>query len=164
MPDVHVTLTQSEALVLFEVLLRYAEKTVLGTNDQSEQVALLSLRDLLQNVLPEVLHRNYQPLLAAAQDELRDSDGTNAQYELELGRIALWLDPSDLAFLVNEWRKMPQSAVASECNQWGDIAFRAMSALHKAGIKYKAEDPTMVYQLVTRESNSDGEGSINLSS
>lgn len=30
--------------------------------------------------------------------------------EIEKGRIPLWLDPNDILFLLNEWRKIPNNA------------------------------------------------------
>ncbi len=164
MADVQITMTQCEALVLFEVLSRFADKGILGTQDQSEQRALWNLQCLLETVLPEALHRNYGQLLADAQDELRDGDGTNSQFEAEKGRIAFWIDPTDVAFLVDEWRKMPQSDPDPERERWANIAFRGMAALHKAGIKYQAKPPTTVYDSVRRKPDSDDDTRIELPS
>ena len=46
--------------------------------------------------------------------------------------------------------------------QWADIAFRAMSALHKTGIDYRATQPENGYHL--GEPPNDTGGSIDLSS
>ena len=58
---------------------------------------------------------------------------TDPKRETELGRVALWLDPDDLRFLVAEWRRLPDDAPEAVRETWGRIAFRSMAALHKAG-------------------------------
>lgn len=55
--------------------------------------------------------------------------------EIEKGRIPLWLDPNDILFLLNEWRKIPDDVNESVIGNWSRIAFRASTALHKNGIK-----------------------------
>jgi hypothetical protein len=164
MSDVQISLTQNEALVLFDLLTRYSQTGLLGTRDQSEQRALWNLQCLLENVLPEALHRDYKTLLSNAQKQLRDPDSTNASYEEENGRIAFWLEPSHLEFIVNEWRKMPADASEPDREQWADIAFRGMAALHKVGIEYKAEPPAVVYNLVARDPNEGSDDKIEFSS
>ncbi|MCH1918733.1 hypothetical protein L9G15_04730 [Shewanella sp. A3A] len=66
---------------------------------------------------------------------------TNPEDELAQGRMALWLTPEDIAFLSNEWRKIPDNVSDQTKDRWARIAFRAASALHKAGIKLAAEFP-----------------------
>lgn len=61
--------------------------------------------------------------------------------EQEKGRIAIWLDPEDITFLANEWRKIPDNIDDRSKETWGRVAFRLMTALHKAGIKYEPEFP-----------------------
>jgi len=61
--------------------------------------------------------------------------------EQEKGRLAFWLDPTDIEFLANEWRKIPDDAPDQVKEAWGRIAFRASSALHKAGIKVEPKFP-----------------------
>ena len=60
------------------------------------------------------------------------------------GHLAFWLDPEDIEFIVNEWRKIPDDAPTEIRETWARIAFRASSALHKAGIgttpKFPNED------------------------
>jgi len=164
MSDVQITLTSDEALVLFDLLTRYSEDGVLGTRDQSEQRALWNLQCLLENVLPEALHRNYKTLLSKAQEQLRDPDGTNSQYEEENGRLAFWLEPSHLEFIVNEWRKMPADAPETDRKQWADIAFRGMTALQKAGIKYKRLFPEVGYKLTPRDPNQGADDNFEFTS
>jgi hypothetical protein len=164
MSDVQITLTSDEALVLFDLLTRYSQTDVLGTRDQSEQRALWNLQCLLENVLPEALHRDYKSLLAKAQEQLRDPDGTNARYEEENGRLAFWLDPSHLEFIVNEWRKMPTDAPETDRKQWADIAFRGMAALNKAVVDYKAQLSKVAYKLVPRDPNQGADDKIEFSS
>jgi hypothetical protein len=61
--------------------------------------------------------------------------------ELEKGRIAVWLDPNDIKFIANEWRKIPENISDSDKETWNRIAFRFMTSLNKAGIEYKPEFP-----------------------
>ena len=74
--------------------------------------------------------------------------------EVSKGRIALWLSPEQIAFIANEWRKIPNSASLEVRERWGAIAFRAMAALHKAGVAYEPLFPEAgeAYQL-TDQSN-----------
>lgn len=66
---------------------------------------------------------------------------TNPEDELAQGRMALWLTPDDIAFLSNEWRKIPDNVDDETKERWARIAFRAASALHKAGVTYEPEFP-----------------------
>ena len=67
---------------------------------------------------------------------------TNPDEELAKGRIALWLDPDDIKFIADEWRKIPDSVPPDIKKTWGRIAFRAMAALHKAAIAYEPRFPS----------------------
>lgn len=55
--------------------------------------------------------------------------------EREKGRIPLWLDPEDIIFLLNEWRKIPKEADINILKAWANIAFRASTSLHKNGVE-----------------------------
>lgn len=66
---------------------------------------------------------------------------TQEQIEKEKGRVAVWLDPDDIKFLANEWRKIPENANQSSKETWGRIAFRLMTSLHENGIKYDPKFP-----------------------
>lgn len=164
MPDVQITLTQNEAIVLLHLLYRYSDNGVLGTNDQSEQRALGNLKCLLENVLPEALHRNYRTLLTEAQSELRDPTGTNADYETENGRLAFWLEPSQIEFIFNEWRKMPRDAPEADRKQWAEIAFRGMGVLHKSGIDFKTQPLDVGYKLFPRDRDEGSDDKIEFTS
>jgi hypothetical protein len=74
---------------------------------------------------------------------------TNAEEELSKGRIALWLSPEQLTFLANEWRKIPTNAPENVQENWHAIAFRSMTAMHKANIDYTPIFPATneIYQL-----------------
>ena len=61
--------------------------------------------------------------------------------ELEKGRIAVWLDPEDIKFIADEWRKIPANISDSDRETWGRIAFRFMAALHKSEIEYEPTFP-----------------------
>lgn len=147
MPDVTLTLSEDEALVLFGFLARFRDTDLLGTEDQSEQCALWNLLCLLERQLVPVFDPNFRELLSDARDSLRDEGATDAGAEQIAGRLAFWLDPNDIAFLADEWRKLPQDMPEQNRKQWADIAFRAMSALHKARIEYKAKTPENGYHL-----------------
>lgn len=66
---------------------------------------------------------------------------TNSDEEINHGRIAFWLDPKDIEFLANEWRKIPENVPEHIRQTWERIAFRASSALHKADIKVDLSFP-----------------------
>ncbi|MEM1069309.1 MAG: hypothetical protein AAGI63_10465 [Planctomycetota bacterium] len=150
MPDVAITLTEDHALVLFEFLGRFAATGLLGTEDQAEQRALRDMHSLLKDQLGSLLdHKS----LIDARDSLRDDRGTDAASEQISGQLAFWLHPDSLAFLADEWRKLPPDLPAEDRKRWGEIAFRAMSALHKSGITYTAKPSRHGYQL--REPPSD---------
>ncbi len=59
----------------------------------------------------------------------------------EKGKIAVWLDPEDIEFIANEWRKIPEDISSADKETWGRIAFRFMTALHKSNIKYEPRFP-----------------------
>jgi hypothetical protein len=69
---VHLELTGDEALVLFEFLGRLDEDGTLAVKDQSEERALWNLLCLLEKQLVEPLLPEYEVLLTAARDRLRD--------------------------------------------------------------------------------------------
>jgi len=51
------------------------------------------------------------------------------------------LDPNDIKFIANEWRKIPENISDTDKETWNRIAFRFMTSLNKAGIEYKPEFP-----------------------
>ena len=102
MPDVTITLTDDEALVLFEFLARFTDSELLGTEDQAEQRALWNLHCLLERQIVASFAPNYRELLLASRNAIRDERGTNAQYEMSRGHLAFWLHPDDLAFIVDQ--------------------------------------------------------------
>jgi len=69
---VSIDLSASEALVLFEFLSRYSDTDRLETVDQAEQRALWNLCCLLERELVEPFQPEYEKLLAAARESLRD--------------------------------------------------------------------------------------------
>ena len=162
MPDVTLTLSDSEALVLFDLLARFSDTGVLGTEDQAEQRVLWDIHCLLERQLVPIFDPRYRELLDKARAQLRDDNGTNAAAEQIAGRLAFWIDPDLLSFLVDEWRKLPQNMPDEDRSRWADIAFRAMSALHKFGIDYTARTPRNGYHL--GEPPDDTGGSVTLQS
>ena len=147
-----LNLTEDEALVLFELLSRFSEDLILGIEDQAEMRALWNLQAVLEQALTEPFLQNYETLLAAARDRLRDDGkGTSAELEQEKGRLAVWLEPDQIRFLANEWRKIPKEVPETVQKQWGEVAFRSMTALHKSKIPYEPKFPESgeAYQVGT---------------
>ena len=142
MSDVDVKFSKDEALVLFEFLSRYAENDILGTEDSAEINALSSLQAKLEKLLVEPFQENYSELLESARDSIRNETGTNSKKEKGSGKIALWLEPTDIEFISNEWRKIPEEIDESDREKWSRVAFRCMTALHKANIAYEAKHPS----------------------
>ena len=58
---------------------------------------------------------------------------TNDDAEREIGRVALWLDPSDLDWLSKRC-DCSEDADADQRERCARIRFRARAALHKAGL------------------------------
>jgi len=72
--EVILSLNNDEALVLFEFLSRFSEKTNLKIEDQSEERVLLNLCCDLEKILAEPFQENYRELLLKAQDNVRDKN------------------------------------------------------------------------------------------
>ena len=72
----------------------------------------------------------------------RDLTPTDPDQEAEAGRVAVWLDPADVRFLADEWRKMPEDAPDSVRVTWERVAFRMMAALHKSAHEYEPRFPS----------------------
>ncbi len=58
---------------------------------------------------------------------------TNREDELAKGRVALWLDLEDLAYL-SKHCCCSEDADTTQTERCGRIRFRASAALHKAGL------------------------------
>jgi hypothetical protein len=137
-----IKLTNEEALVLFEFLSRFSEQDILGIEDQAEMRVLWNLQSLLEKLLPESFLKDYEIILNKARSQIRDDgDFTNAENEKMKGKLSLWLEPKLIEFIANEWRKIPENASEPVKEQWSAIVFRAMAALHKAGISYEPKFP-----------------------
>jgi hypothetical protein len=75
--DVRISLTQDEALVLFEWLSRIDEQTNDFRDlveDQAEQRALWNLSCLLERELVQPFSANYAELVEQARSRLRDEE------------------------------------------------------------------------------------------
>ncbi len=127
-------ITNDEAIVLWNLLRRYSESDLLGTEDQAEQRALWNLECVLEKMVGNLYEREWEVALKAAYEKLRDENGTNAIYEKESGRVALWLEPEDIQFILSEWRKVPDEASEQVKEAWGKLSFRCNTALHKASV------------------------------
>ena len=74
-PEEYVlTLTNAEALVLFELVSRFSSTDVLELEDRAEAQALWKVCCLLEKQLVEPFAPNYKTLLKAARDKLRPMD------------------------------------------------------------------------------------------
>ncbi|PHS63021.1 MAG: hypothetical protein COB09_12365 [Thalassobium sp.] len=128
-------LTSEEIIVLTGLLKRYSESGVFAIEDQAEQRALWNLECVLEKVVGNLYEGEWSEVLNSAQNSLRDETGTSAAFEKENGRIALWLEPIDIQFILSEWRKVSENEPESTKDNWGKLSFRCNSALYKAGLK-----------------------------
>ncbi len=128
-------LTKEEIVVLTGLLKRYSENETFVIEDQAEQRALWNLECVLEKVVGNYYEGNWETAHNDALDSLRDEIGTNSVFEKEKSRIALWLEPQEVEFIINEWRKVPDNEEESIKDSWGKLSFRCNSALHKAGLK-----------------------------
>ncbi len=127
-------INKEEAIVLWNILRRYSETGLLGTEDQAEQRALWNLECVLEKTVGNFYEGEWEFALNSAYEKLRDDNGTNALFEKENGRIALWLEPEDIRFIISEWRKVPDEKPEKDKEAWGKLSFRCNTALHKAGL------------------------------
>lgn len=79
MPDVTITLTDDEALVLFELLSRFNDTDSLATEDQAEKRVLWNLLCLMEREIVTSFASNYHELLTAARNRLRGDGGIDAE-------------------------------------------------------------------------------------
>lgn len=130
-----IELSPNEAIVLFEFLQRYSKDGLLGIEDQAEQRILWGMQCLLEKSIGECFEGEWDRALKHARNAIRDERKTNAAEEKEKGRLALWLEPSQIQFLLKEWRALPANSSDEKLNSWGKIAFMGSSALHIAGLE-----------------------------
>ena len=71
-PNVEISLTADEALVLFEWLSRFSESGALSIVDQAEERALWNICALFQKKLLPPFQDDYPEQLKQARDRLRD--------------------------------------------------------------------------------------------
>lgn len=69
--DVTLTLTSDEALVLFELVARFAHHEKLAIEDQAEEQVLWNVCALLEKRLVEPFRHDYDSLLERARSALR---------------------------------------------------------------------------------------------
>ena len=72
--EVQLSIAKDEALVLFELVSRFAETDKLAIEHQSEERALWNLNSQLERILVEPFISNYAELLQEAQERLKDKD------------------------------------------------------------------------------------------
>ena len=65
---------------------------------------------------------------------------TDTEREATLGRVPLWLDPADLRWLARHCC-CPADATEEQRQRCGRLRFRALAALHKAGVPQDDDDP-----------------------
>lgn len=72
---VSLSLTNDEALVLFEFLSRFSESdSKLTIEDQAEERVLWNLRCDLEKILVETFQENYSEFLNQAREKVRDKN------------------------------------------------------------------------------------------
>ncbi len=71
-PNVEISLTADEALVLFECLSRYSDSGTLSIVDQAEERALWNLCALFQKTLLPPFQDDYLEQLKQARERLQD--------------------------------------------------------------------------------------------
>ncbi|MDR6765322.1 hypothetical protein J2W88_000580 [Acidovorax delafieldii] len=79
--------------------------------------------------------------LTNSKADMLQQDISVYQKEFENGNMAIFLTPKQVAFLADQWRLMPCNIKDEDAELWGKIAFRLMSALHKAGVEYNPYFP-----------------------
>jgi hypothetical protein len=72
LPDVQLTITADEAIVLFEFLQRFSNTDKLVIEDQAEERALWNLCCVFERNLLAPFDKEYSELLQEARDRLRD--------------------------------------------------------------------------------------------
>ncbi len=120
--------------MLWNLLRRYSESDLLGIEDQAEQRALWNLECVLEKMVGNLYEGEWEAALNSAYEQLRDEKGIDAIFEKENGRLALWLEPEDIRFIISEWRKVPDEASEQVKEAWGKLSFRCNTTLHKAGL------------------------------
>ena len=70
----NISLTRSEALVLFDLLARYSESDRPDIEDQAEQRVLWDICCSLESGLTEPVHPDYRSLLQKARKRVRDKN------------------------------------------------------------------------------------------
>lgn len=76
MPEnISITLSRDEAIVLLEWLARFNQERNPAFVDQAEERALYDLEALLERQIPETFRADYDVLLKAAREAVRDSRG-----------------------------------------------------------------------------------------
>ena len=68
--DLEITLTRDEALVLFELLFRFAQEKELSIRHEAESQVLWNVLTYLENSLHEPFGAEYEELFIQARDNL----------------------------------------------------------------------------------------------
>ena len=68
--SIEISLSEDQALVLFELLARFQDTNVLGLKNNAEFLALSEISAQLEKALVQPLRSNYAHLLAEAQARL----------------------------------------------------------------------------------------------
>ena len=73
-PSINLQLTEDQALIFFDWLVRVNQRGEVNVEDQAEERVLWDLESMLEKQLPVVLESDYDARLSAARDTLRDSN------------------------------------------------------------------------------------------
>jgi len=69
-PEVAITLTKAEALVLFDLLSRFSETGKMDFEHKAENQVLWNMCCVLESALAEPFSENYEELLQTARESL----------------------------------------------------------------------------------------------
>lgn len=72
--DIQISLTEDEAVVLFEFLSRFSDSDKLTIEDQAEERALWNLCCIFERKLSAPFKVDYAELLRQTRDRLRDKE------------------------------------------------------------------------------------------
>lgn len=72
-PSIHIRLTEDQALVFFDWLVRFNERTAEPFEDKSEQRVLWDIESVLETQLTASLCPDYREKLLAARESVRDA-------------------------------------------------------------------------------------------
>ncbi len=74
MKKLNIELTNNEALVLIDFLLRFRDKEKLSIEDEAEEQILWDICAMLETEVPELLDKDYKDLLSKARKIIKSGN------------------------------------------------------------------------------------------